>query len=94
MQQIPPSGAATRRFQPARRRALGVLAGAAASAAVATIGTFGAGTAWAQSKAADSFPTRPIQLVLPWMFFSSALRHLAFAAWPELRPAPRSEVPS
>lgn len=36
----------------------------------------------------------PIQLVLPWMFFSSALRHLAFAAWPELRPVPRSEVPS
>ena len=36
----------------------------------------------------------PIQLVLPWMFFSSALRHLAFARWPELRPAPRSEVPA
>lgn len=36
----------------------------------------------------------PIQLVLPWMFFSSALRHLAYAAWPVLRPAPRSEVPS
>ncbi len=36
----------------------------------------------------------PIQLVLPWMFFSSALRHLAFATWPELRPTPRSEVPA
>ncbi len=36
----------------------------------------------------------PIQLVLPWMFFSSALRHLSFAAWPQLRPAPRSEVPA
>lgn len=36
----------------------------------------------------------PIQLVLPWMFLSSALRHLAFAAWPVLRPAPRSEVPA
>ena len=36
----------------------------------------------------------PIQLVLVWMFFSSALRHLAFARWPELRPVPRSEVPS
>jgi len=35
----------------------------------------------------------PIQLVLPWMFFSSALRHLAYATWPVLRPAPRSEVP-
>jgi TRAP-type C4-dicarboxylate transport system permease small subunit len=35
----------------------------------------------------------PIQIIIPWMFFSSALRHLAFAAWPELRPAPRSEVP-
>ena len=30
----------------------------------------------------------PIQLVLPWMFFSSALRHLAFAIWPALKPAP------
>ena len=36
----------------------------------------------------------PIQLVLPWMFFSSALRHLAFARWPALRPVPRSEVPA
>ena len=36
----------------------------------------------------------PIQLVLVWMFLSSALRHLAFARWPELRPVPRSEVPS
>ena len=36
----------------------------------------------------------PIQLVLPWMFFSSALRHLAFAGWPALRPVPRSEVPA
>lgn len=36
----------------------------------------------------------PIQLVLPWMFISSALRHLAFATWPELRPAPRSEMPT
>ncbi len=36
----------------------------------------------------------PIQLVLPWMFFSSALRHLAYAAWPVLRPEPRSEMPS
>jgi C4-dicarboxylate transporter DctQ subunit len=36
----------------------------------------------------------PIQVVLPWMFFSSALRHLAFAGWPELRPAPRSEIPA
>ncbi len=36
----------------------------------------------------------PIQLVLPWMFFSSALRHIAFATWPELRPVPKSEVPA
>jgi TRAP-type C4-dicarboxylate transport system permease small subunit len=36
----------------------------------------------------------PIQLVLVWMFASSALRHLVFARWPELRPVPRSEVPS
>ena len=33
----------------------------------------------------------PIQLILPWMFLSSALRHLCFAAWPELRPAPKQE---
>jgi len=36
----------------------------------------------------------PIQLVLPWMFFSSALRHLAFFRWPGLRPVPLSEVPA
>ena len=36
----------------------------------------------------------PIQLVLPWMFLSSALRHLMFARWPALRPVPRSEVPA
>ena len=33
----------------------------------------------------------PIQLILPWMFFSSALRHIAFAAFPALRPAPKGE---
>ena len=33
----------------------------------------------------------PIQLILPWMFFSSALRHLCFATWPALRPAPKQE---
>lgn len=30
----------------------------------------------------------PIQIVLPWAFASSALRHLAFAVWPALKPAP------
>jgi TRAP-type C4-dicarboxylate transport system permease small subunit len=34
----------------------------------------------------------PIQMILPWMFFSSALRHLVFAAWPVLRPAPKGET--
>lgn len=34
----------------------------------------------------------PIQAVLPWMFLSSALRHLVFAARPDLRPAPREET--
>lgn len=34
----------------------------------------------------------PIQLILPWMFLSSALRYIAFAALPQLRPAPRTEV--
>ena len=34
----------------------------------------------------------PIQMVLPWMFVSSALRHLAFAAWPALRPEPKGET--
>lgn len=33
----------------------------------------------------------PIQLILPWMFFSSALRYLAFAAFPPLRPAEKGE---
>lgn len=33
----------------------------------------------------------PIQMILPWMFFSSALRHLAFFAWPALKPAPKLE---
>lgn len=36
----------------------------------------------------------PIQLILPWMFFSSALRHAAFALWPALRPIPQGEIPS
>lgn len=30
----------------------------------------------------------PIQAVLPWAFLSAALRHLAFAAWPALKPGP------
>lgn len=34
----------------------------------------------------------PIQIILPWMFFSSALRHLAFAVWPVLRPESKKEV--
>lgn len=34
------------------------------------------------------WPLWPIQLVIPYAFFSSALRHLAFAAWPALKPAP------
>jgi TRAP-type C4-dicarboxylate transport system permease small subunit len=33
----------------------------------------------------------PIQTVLIWMFFSSALRHLIFAVRPDLRPVPRKE---
>jgi TRAP-type C4-dicarboxylate transport system permease small subunit len=33
----------------------------------------------------------PIQLILPWMFFSSAVRHLVFAAFPSLKPAPKDE---
>lgn len=36
----------------------------------------------------------PIQIVLIWMFASSALRHIAYATWPALRPAPRSELPT
>jgi TRAP-type C4-dicarboxylate transport system permease small subunit len=30
----------------------------------------------------------PIQLVLPYAFFSSAFRHFAFAGWPDLKPNP------
>ena len=33
------------------------------------------------------WPLWPIQLVIPYAFFSSALRHLAFAIWPEMKPA-------
>ncbi len=33
----------------------------------------------------------PIQLALPWMFLSSAVRHLAFATWPALKPEPPKE---
>lgn len=33
----------------------------------------------------------PIQLILPWMFFSSAMRHLVFFGWPALKPAPKLE---
>ena len=29
----------------------------------------------------------PIQIVIPYAFFSSALRHAAFAVWPALKPA-------
>ncbi len=34
----------------------------------------------------------PIQLILPWMFFSSAIRHLIFATVPALKPAPKDET--
>ena len=34
----------------------------------------------------------PIQLILPWMFFSSAIRHLVFMAYPALRPEPKGEM--
>lgn len=33
----------------------------------------------------------PIQVILPWMFLSSALRYLCFAAWPQLKPSPKAE---
>jgi len=32
------------------------------------------------------WPLWPIQLVLPYAFFSSALRHFVFATWPDLKP--------
>jgi len=32
------------------------------------------------------WPLWPIQLVLPYAFFSCAFRHLGFAAWPALKP--------
>ena len=34
----------------------------------------------------------PIQIILPWMFFSSAVRHLIFAVWMDLRPEPKGET--
>ena len=36
-------------------------------------------------------PLWPIQIVLPYAFFSSAFRHLAFAAYPDLKPQSRPE---
>lgn len=36
--------------------------------------------------------TWPIQMILPWMFFSSAVRHMIFAAFPPLRPVPQGEM--
>lgn len=35
----------------------------------------------------------PIQMVLPWMFLSSAVRHLIYAVRMDLRPEPRKEAP-
>ncbi len=32
------------------------------------------------------WPLWPIQLVIPYAFLSSALRHLAFAIWPDMKP--------
>ena len=32
------------------------------------------------------WPLWPIQLVIPYAFASSALRHLAFAVWPDMKP--------
>jgi TRAP-type C4-dicarboxylate transport system permease small subunit len=34
----------------------------------------------------------PIQVILPWMFFSSASRHIIFFLWPSLRPVPKEEL--
>ena len=36
-------------------------------------------------------PLWPIQIVLPYAFFSSAVRHFSFAAFPELKPEARPE---
>lgn len=33
----------------------------------------------------------PLQIILPWMFLSSGFRHLSFAAFPALKPAPKME---
>jgi len=33
----------------------------------------------------------PIQLILPYAFFASGLRHLAFGLWPELKPGPETK---
>lgn len=40
---------------------------------------------------AIAIPVWPIQMVLPWMFLSSALRYLCFVFWPELKPEPKAE---
>lgn len=33
----------------------------------------------------------PLQIILPWMFLSSAVRHLGFAVFPALKPLPKME---
>lgn len=37
-------------------------------------------------------PLWPVQIVLPYAFFSSALRHFSFAAYPGLKPQARPEA--
>lgn len=37
------------------------------------------------------WPLWPFQLIIPYAFFSSALRHLAFAIWPEMKPQAQIE---
>jgi len=32
------------------------------------------------------WPLWPLQIILPYSFFSCALRHMAFARWPDLKP--------
>jgi TRAP-type C4-dicarboxylate transport system permease small subunit len=37
-------------------------------------------------------PLWPIQMVMPYAFFSCALRHVAFALWPDMKPAETADV--
>lgn len=78
-------------FPPAWRPAIGRLGDLLSCAIFASLGVVAflyiADTYANGDRAAVLYwPLWPIQLVIPYAFASSALRHLAFAIWPEMKP--------